>query len=377
MRGQHIENFLATIALLLFAGAAAAQSDAPPPLQIGGITFSGMVRERYEVWDWFQPAKGENFYGYSGTVIRFGLSQKRDNFDWNVEFEAPILLGLPNGAVLAAPSGQLGLAPPISPPTTKRKTPPSSFPSKPTFASTATTSSMQIGRFEYFDGAEVKPADATLASLKNDRINQRLIGNFGFFRRHAQFRRLALRLLQRPMEFHRAKRHCRPRRLPGRWLGLGQHAHHLRRTHPRSRPRRIALRMAPLWHLLPRRSRPGGKPTIVPHPSKPSISPASTSAPTADISSWPRPPRGGTFDLLGWGAFQTGSWGVQKQRSAAGSIEAGFQPHFWSAVRPWFRGGFDYTSGDGNPNDNTHGTFFAVLPRLASTRASRSSIPWT
>jgi hypothetical protein len=32
------------------------------------------------------------------------------------------------------------------------------------------------------------------------------------------------------------------------------------------------------------------------------------------------------------------------------------------AVRPWFRAGYYYSSGDGNPTDNTHGTFFAILP---------------
>lgn len=78
--------FLASLALLIFVGAAAAQSADPPPLQIGSVTFSGSIRERYEVWDWFQPAKGENLYGYSGTVVRFGFSQQHQNFDWNLEF---------------------------------------------------------------------------------------------------------------------------------------------------------------------------------------------------------------------------------------------------------------------------------------------------
>jgi len=37
-------------------------------------------------------------------------------------------------------------------------------------------------------------------------------------------------------------------------------------------------------------------------------------------------------------------------------------PRVLQAVRPWLRGGYDYGSGDGNPSDNTHGTFFQVLP---------------
>ena len=74
------------------------------------------------------------------------------------------------------------------------------------------------------------------------------------------------------------------------------------------------------------------------------------------------PTSAGIWDLLGWGALQSGSWGVQKQRSGAGAIEGGFQPDIWERVRPWFRAGYFYSSGDGNPNDNTHGTFFSILP---------------
>jgi hypothetical protein len=40
--------------------------------------------------------------------------------------------------------------------------------------------SLRVGRFEYIDGSEVVPKNATLAALKRDRINHRLIGNFGF-----------------------------------------------------------------------------------------------------------------------------------------------------------------------------------------------------
>ena len=41
-------------------------------------------------------------------------------------------------------------------------------------------SSLKIGRFEYFDGMEVKPKDPMLATVISTRIAQRLIANFGF-----------------------------------------------------------------------------------------------------------------------------------------------------------------------------------------------------
>ena len=51
-----------------------------------------------------------------------------------------------------------------------------------------------------------------------------------------------------------------------------------------------------------------------------------------------------------------------KQRSGAFAAEGGWQPTFASVVRPWIRGGYYYSSGDGNAADGTHGTFFAILP---------------
>ncbi len=47
-------------ALLLFLGfcvPALAQSD-PAPIEIGGVTFSGNIRERYEAWNFFEPTAG-------------------------------------------------------------------------------------------------------------------------------------------------------------------------------------------------------------------------------------------------------------------------------------------------------------------------------
>ena len=43
-------------------------------------------------------------------------------------------------------------------------------------------------------------------------------------------------------------------------------------------------------------------------------------------------------------------------------MQAGFQSKIVKAVRPWLRGGYFYSTGDNNPNDDIHGTFFAILP---------------
>lgn len=40
--------------------------------------------------------------------------------------------------------------------------------------------SLRLGRFEFADGGEATPKNATLSILKRDRVNQRLIGQFTF-----------------------------------------------------------------------------------------------------------------------------------------------------------------------------------------------------
>jgi len=34
-------------------------------------------------WDWFEPTSGDNNYQYSGNILRLGLSQSLDGWDWN------------------------------------------------------------------------------------------------------------------------------------------------------------------------------------------------------------------------------------------------------------------------------------------------------
>ena len=69
----------------------------------------------------------------------------------------------------------------------------------------------------------------------------------------------------------------------------------------------------------------------------------------------------GTIDVLFWGAAQIGAWGRLAHRASAFAAEAGWQPK--TILAPWIRGGFDYGSGDDDPNNsNPAGTFFQLLP---------------
>src|SRR5262249_23574482 len=55
----------------------------------------------------------------------------------------------------------------------------------------------------------------------------------------------------------------------------------------------------------------------------------------------------GTGDVLLWGAAQFGDWGRQDHRAGAVAAEAGYQPK-GVKLRPWIRGGVNWSSGDDN-----------------------------
>jgi hypothetical protein len=72
--------------------------------------------------------------------------------------------------------------------------------------------------------------------------------------------------------------------------------------------------------------------------------------------------KAGTLDFAAWGAGQTGRWGRLSHRAYAVDLEAGMQPRIVPKLKPWLLAGYTASSGDGNPNDQTHGTFFQILP---------------
>jgi hypothetical protein len=69
----------------------------------------------------------------------------------------------------------------------------------------------------------------------------------------------------------------------------------------------------------------------------------------------------GQLDYLFWGAWQWGDWYELDHRAYAVALEAGYQ---WTALplKPWMRIGWFMGSGDDNPADGDHGTFFQMAP---------------
>jgi hypothetical protein len=341
----------------------------PEPLKLGDVTVTGSLRLRLYGWDWFQAASGENQYAYSGNLLRVNFSEKRKGWEWDAELAAPFLLGLPGNATVAAPQGALGLGSNYYTANGNSRYTGMVF-AKQAYAKfkglgASEAHSLQIGRFEFNDGTEIIPKDATLSALKRDRVSQRLIGTFGWSDVGRSFDGLRYSYSKPKEDFTFVG--AVPTRgafqtdgwgwnrvafgyaaFTREW-GQGRHSadtrvfmidyddwRHVLKTDNRA----LAIRRGDLNNI--RIETYGGH----------SLHAIATG--------------GGTIDFLAWGAVQTGRWGNQSQRAYALDFEGGIQPKtglkFLTRQKPWLRGGYTIGSGDSNPNDSHHGTFFQLLP---------------
>ena len=362
-----------SILSLCFAAVLAAQTQVPVkpapapatprPVKLGSVVVTGSFRSRVEGWDWFQPDSGDNTYAYSGNLFRVGFSRSHETWDWNAEFAVPIVLGLPGNPLGPGAQGALGLGANYFTSNGRSQNTAMIFP-KQLYARFspfgAKSGSLKLGRFEFNDGAEVAPKNATLATIKASRINQRLIGTFGFTHVGRSFDGTQYLLTKPSGTF--AFVGAMPTRgvfqtdgwgwnntafgyagYTKSW-GTGRHAAETRafgifyddwRRVLKTDNRALAVRRSDLDNL--KIGTFGGH----------------------SIHAFTLRP--GIVDIVAWGSAQTGKWGRLNQRAYALDAEAGIQPAHWKG-RPWFRGGYYYGSGDGNPNDRTNNTFFQMMP---------------
>lgn len=337
--------------------------DAPPPKHmLGPIEVSVNWRTRAEGWYWFEGAKGNSDYGLWDSLLRVGFGQTSERFDWFIEGEQPSILGLPNDAVVAAPQGQLGLGGNYYAANNNHTNVANGF-IKQAFVNFKNVGplGLKIGRFEYFDGLEVKPKDQFLANLVQNRISSRLISNFAFTAVQRSFDgvQLSANSGRNNFTFFGA----RPTQGVFQVKGMDEldvdtyysaYTRQVGNEHSAGDFRVFAL------GYIDHRTRvlkTDNRPAAVRSADLGKIEIATWGADYVHVV---HTPAMGNFDFLAWGAVQTGSWGALTQRAAAFVGEAGWQALV--RVKPWVSVGYSYGSGDGNPGDSRHGTFFQDLP---------------
>ena len=352
------------VAISAFGQSAPPPEPPPEPLKIGDVVVTGTLRTRVYFWDWFTPTSGQNNYAYTGDFIRFGFSQRLHLFSWNAEFNAPIILGLPANPNGPGAQGALGLGSNYLAANKGNQNAAMIFPRQLnlTFNKVGTEGSfLRVGRFAFLDGSEMIPKNATLATLKNLRVSQRLLGDFGFSDAGRSFdgAYYSLALPQSNLTFIAATPTRGVFQVDGwgwnrvgfaygaytkQW-GTGKHSadarafvleyddfRHITKTDNRA----LAIRRLDLSNIRIN--------TYGFHSLHSVITPA------------------GNADFLAWTALQTGRWGPQQHRAYAFVLEGGLQPKILPALKPWLRAGIAHTSGDPNANDGKHQTFFQVLP---------------
>jgi hypothetical protein len=335
--------------------------------KLGPLEISINWRTRVEGWDWFRGSEGESNYALGHSLLRVAIGQTNDRFDWQLEAAQATILGLPSNAVVPSPQGQLGLGGTYYAANGNNRNNANWF-VKQAFVQLKDhgQSGLKLGRFEFFDGTEVQPKDTTLAALVQTRVSQRLIANFGFSAVQRTFdgAQFSWNVGKNNLTFFGA----RPTRGVFQVDGMGEldiDVYYGAFTRPvEAKHSAGELRVFSLGYVDHRTlvSITDNRPQATRAVDHGKIEIATYGADYLHVFNTAA---SGKFDFIAWGALQTGAWGLLTQRAGAFVGEFGWQPPL-RTLEPWLSMGYSYGSGDGNPNDSRHGTFFQVLttPRL-------------
>lgn len=323
------------------------------------LNVSVYERVRVDSWQWFAAPPYNNTYGYLESLLRVGVAQQLQHWDWKLELSQPSILAAPDDSISAVTAqGQLGLG--ASYYSANNNSNAAAAFLKQGFARLdSENTNLRLGRFEFIEGQETKPANSAIAWLQTNRVAQRLIGNFGFSNAQRSFDGLdahynagawnltamAARSDQGVFNMNGnpelnvdvqylaltradAKQHIL-------WRAFAFDYHDGRTGLTKTDNRALSVRSAD--HKNIRIGTYGGN----------------------LLASAPAGP--GQFDFLFWGAAQNGRWGPQSHKAGAAAVEAGYQASK-VPTSPWLRGGWFRSTGDNNATDGTHNTFFQALP---------------
>ena len=363
-------NPIRSISLLLVSlGMSVAQlcycQTAPPaPENTSALPVSVSIfdRSRVDATQWYAATPTQETYGFTESLVRIGVAQRIEKWDWQLELAAPADINLPTDAVSPVTAqGQLGLGGTYYASNTNNSNPAAAF-LKQGFARyhfAGKDNTIRLGRFEYFDGQETQPKDAGVAWLQTNRIAQRLIGNFGFSTAQRSFdgaeahfgsdsydiTAMAARAdqgvfnmngnpeLNVDLQYLAFTKSAFGDHLLVRAFGMDYHDGRTGIT--KTDNRALAVRAAD--HKNIRIGTYGGD--------------AVATAPLGPARA----------DLLFWGALQTGQWGALSHSAGAAAVEGGLQLTTVPTT-PWLCGGWFRSTGDNNPTDDQHNTFFQILP---------------
>jgi hypothetical protein len=357
-------NSYLAVALFSAAALSAHAQNAPqkPPASNSPVSFNIYERARGDVWQWFAAPPESETYSYGESLLRISISQRIHNWDWLAELSQPAIFEAPTDSVSPVTAqGQLGLGGTYYASNGNNSNPAAAFLKQGfvRYRFGEGDKNLRIGRIEFVDGVEIKPKNPSLAWLQTNRVQQRIIGNFGFTNAQRSFDGIdghygsgswditamgaratkgvfnmngnaELNVDTQYLAFSQETWHGRLQ-----WRAFADGYHDGRTGVVKTDNRPLAVRQGD--HKNIRIGTYG-----------------------ADLYTV-IPAGAGNLDFVAWGALQNGSWGELSHSAEAGAVEAGYQ--FTEVpTAPWVRGGFFHSSGDNNATDTKHNTWFAVLP---------------
>jgi hypothetical protein len=354
-------------------GRAEPRSDAQPWWQ-AHLALTASNRVRGEFVNWFEPypanaAGGANRYNFMGNQFRLGLRLTWPQVLFYAEMQDTTLLSLPNDASTngTPPTTRVGNLGPgaLYYANTRQRDQNEPFLKQgyitlrelPQLKGVSTT----LGRIEYSDGLEAVSKDPVLAQLERMRIGQRLIGPFGYTHVTRSFD--SVRGVYDAPDLNVTAWGSRPTQggfevsaNPELDIWVAGLAVTLKRL-PRLGPSDVRWFYFYYEDDRDQTVKVDNRPLPVRKADTQNIAIHTWGGDVVTVNE----AGPGKCDGLLWGVVQGGSWGEQAHFAWAYAVEGGYQfPALWAA--PWLRAGYDASSGDSDPNDNLHGTFFQLLP---------------
>ncbi len=339
------------------------QADMALPQISSKLSLSANLRVRGEFWDWFEGSSGDNSYAYAATVAKFGLKWSDELFDLHVEAQNSSLMGLPDDASAPAPQAAFGLGTVYR--AHNRRNNDSGIFLKQAHLTLKKLGipglTVKGGRHLIAEGAEVLSQDPTIDWVKRFRVSQRLIGPFGWSHVGRSYDGFTLSYTKDAYNLTVHGSHPTQAGFDLAGIKMIDDIDLLYTGFNITRPSFAKTSDARLFYIYyadGRGLRPtDNRPAAVRDADRQHIAIHTGGGHLIHLLPTPA----GPIDLMGWGVGQGGDWGQQDHAAWALAFEAGWQPHGlpW---KPWLRVGYNRSSGDDDPNDGDHETFFQILP---------------
>lgn len=334
------------------------------------VVLSASEQNREEVWNWFAPTNPpgrqfQNRYHFLGSWIRVGAGYQLDGVKGFAELMSPFFLNLPDNASAPPPQGLLGLGANYF--QRYGHSDDASVFLKQGYVEFGRTLvegfDLKGGRFEFSDGVEYAPSelDPELKWLLVNRISQRLIGNFGFSDVMRSFDGAVATYGNE--KWQATAMYGVPTKGVFDLNGMEEISHtDLVYASLNAGPSAFASdlwgrSLARVFFIYYDDSRGLALADNSGAVDKRAVSIETLGADYVRTAAFGP----GVADLTLWSAGQFGAWGAQNQSAYAAVAEAGYRLT-QAPAKPWFRAGFTVSSGDNDPHDSTHGTFFQILP---------------